>query len=68
LEKVDAAYKAGIRRFDTVINGIGGCPQTGKELIGNLPLQEFLGYCNENNIPTDIDEEKVSEISKYNLY
>ena len=68
LEKVDAAYKAGIRRFDTVINGIGGCPQTGKELIGNLPLQEFLRYCSQNNIPTNIDEEKVIGISKYNLY
>jgi len=56
LEKVDAAYKAGIRRFDTVINGLGGCPQTGKELVGNLPLESFLDYTSKNNIATNLDE------------
>ena len=54
-EKVDAAYKAGIRMFDTVINGLGGCPQTGKELVGNLPLGSFLDYCKEKSIPVNLD-------------
>jgi len=54
-EKVDAAYKAGVRMFDTVINGLGGCPQTGKELVGNLPLGDFLDYCGGNSIPVNLD-------------
>jgi len=49
-EKVTAAYRAGIRRFDTVINGLGGCPQTGKDLVGNLPLDVLLEICQQQNI------------------
>jgi hydroxymethylglutaryl-CoA lyase len=56
IEKVDAAYQAGIRRFDTVVNGLGGCPQTGKELVGNLPLQELLKYLNMKGIPDNLNK------------
>ena len=61
MEKVDAAYKAGVRRFDTVINGLGGCPQTGKELVGNLPLEKFLDYCEQNKIPTNLDQHYLNK-------
>ena len=53
-EKIDAAYKAGVRRFDTVLGGLGGCPMTGKELIGNLPLSTLTDYCEENEIKTGL--------------
>lgn len=36
-EKVDAAYKAGCRRFDGAIQGFGGCPMAKDELTGNMP-------------------------------
>ncbi|NQU32829.1 MAG: hydroxymethylglutaryl-CoA lyase [Bacteroidetes bacterium] len=65
MEKVDAAYKAGVRRFDTVINGLGGCPQTGKELVGNLPLQSFLSFCETNNIATAIDMNSLAKASEF---
>lgn len=68
MEKVDAAYKAGIRRFDTVINGLGGCPQTGKELVGNLPLESFLNYCAQNNIPTNLDEHYLKKAIEFPVY
>ncbi|MBC8320065.1 MAG: hydroxymethylglutaryl-CoA lyase [Bacteroidetes bacterium] len=68
MEKVDAAYKAGIRRFDTVINGLGGCPQTGKELVGNLPLESFLDYCAQNHIPTNLNSDSIQEAIDFNLY
>lgn len=68
IEKVDSAYKAGIRRFDTVINGLGGCPQTGKELVGNLPLQTFLDYTNQNNISTNLDEYYIQQAIKFPVY
>ncbi len=68
LEKVDAAYKAGIRRFDTVINGLGGCPQTGKELVGNLPLESFLDYASKNNIATDLDEFYLQKAMEFPIY
>lgn len=68
MEKVDAAYKAGVRRFDTVINGLGGCPQTGKKLVGNLPLESFLDYCNQNKIPTNLDERFLKNAIEFSVY
>ncbi|MCD4819231.1 MAG: hydroxymethylglutaryl-CoA lyase [Candidatus Cloacimonetes bacterium] len=46
-EKVDAAYKNGCRRFDTVINGFGGCPMSKKKLVGNLKTGDLLSYLDE---------------------
>ncbi len=48
--KIDAAYKSGCRSFDSVINGYGGCPFTGKELLGNINTINMLSYCTKNNI------------------
>jgi hydroxymethylglutaryl-CoA lyase len=56
-EKVDAAYKNGCRRFDGVIGGLGGCPMTGYELVGNLNTQHLIDYADENNSKLEIDRE-----------
>ena len=64
-EKVDAAYNAGIRRFDTVLNGLGGCPQTGKELVGNLPLGELTNYLDQNDVVTGISSKNVEMAKQY---
>ncbi len=48
-EKVDAAFKNGCRRFDTVINGFGGCPMSKIDLVGNLKTGDLLSYLNEKN-------------------
>ena len=61
LEKVDAAFKAGIRRFDTVLGGMGGCPMTGKELLGNLDLETFMAYCDAQNIPLNLNRKWIEE-------
>lgn len=66
-DKIDAAYKAGIRRFDTVLGGLGGCPMTGREMIANLDLRVMLNYCEANNIETGLDMEMVDKAGWYNL-
>ncbi|MGB1307879.1 MAG: hydroxymethylglutaryl-CoA lyase [Oceanihabitans sp.] len=43
-EKVDAAYKAGCRRFDGAIQGFGGCPMAKDELTGNMPTEKVFSY------------------------
>lgn len=43
-EKVDAAYRAGCRRFDGAIQGFGGCPMAKDELTGNMPTEKLLSY------------------------
>ncbi len=54
-EKIESAYQAGCRRFDTAIKGFGGCPMAKDELTGNMPTEKFLLFCQENNIETGID-------------
>ena len=37
--KVAAAYRAGIRRMDMAIGGLGGCPFAQDALVGNLATE-----------------------------
>ena len=43
-EKIDAAYKAGCRRFDGAIQGFGGCPMATDDLTGNMPTEKLSSY------------------------
>ncbi len=43
-EKIDAAYRAGCRRFDGAIQGFGGCPMAKDELTGNMPTEKMLSH------------------------
>jgi hydroxymethylglutaryl-CoA lyase len=40
--KVLAAYRAGCRRFDSAMTGLGGCPFAGDDLVGNIPTESVL--------------------------
>jgi hydroxymethylglutaryl-CoA lyase len=53
-EKVDAAYKAGCRRFDGAIQGFGGCPMAKDELTGNMPTEKLLSYFTSQQAKTNI--------------
>ena len=46
-EKVLAAYEAGCTRFDTAIQGFGGCPMAKDDLTGNMPTEKVLSFLNE---------------------
>ncbi|HEY5255281.1 MAG TPA: hydroxymethylglutaryl-CoA lyase [Acidobacteriaceae bacterium] len=41
-EKVLAAYRAGCRRFDTAMGGLGGCPFAQDTLVGNIGTEQAL--------------------------
>ena len=41
---ITAAYEGGCRRFDSVIGGIGGCPLSGYEMLGNLKTRTLLQF------------------------
>jgi hydroxymethylglutaryl-CoA lyase len=53
-EKIEAAYNAGCRRFDSAIKGFGGCPMATDKLTGNMPTENLLSYFNKKNISTGI--------------
>jgi len=68
--RVDAAYKNGCRRFDTVIDGAGGCPLSGYDMVGNLKTCDFLDYLDDNDIEhkiKNLDEMKIKASNFYNL-
>ncbi len=71
-EKVDAAFKAGCRRFDGAIQGFGGCPMAKDELTGNMPTEKLLSYMtsNKNNDLNALSfESAYNEASKiFNFY
>ncbi|MFM7015954.1 MAG: hydroxymethylglutaryl-CoA lyase [Bacteroidota bacterium] len=48
-EKVNAAYRAGCRRFDTAIKGYGGCPMANDALVGNLATEKLMSYLSKNH-------------------
>lgn len=60
-EKIRAAYNSGCNSFDTVLTGLGGCPFTGKELMGNLDTMELINYCEKNGISNKIKRYKLNE-------
>ena len=54
-EKVDAAYKAGCRRFDGAMQGFGGCPMAKDELTGNMPTERMLSYFTTEKADTGVN-------------
>ena len=54
-EKVDAAFKAGCRRFDGAVQGFGGCPMAKDELTGNMPTEKMLSYFTASKVDTGIN-------------
>jgi hydroxymethylglutaryl-CoA lyase len=53
-EKIDAAYKAGCRRYDGAIQGFGGCPMAKDELTGNMPTEKMLSYFTSKKADTNV--------------
>jgi len=43
-QKMDAALKAGCKRFDGALKGIGGCPMADDELVGNMDTELMIRH------------------------
>jgi len=54
-EKMEAANKAGCKRFDGAIQGFGGCPMAKDELTGNMPTEKMLSYFTSEKIDTGVN-------------
>lgn len=61
IPKVEAAWSAGCRRYDTVIKGYGGCPMSGEGLMGNLDTMNFIQYLGHQQIPHGLNLEALQE-------
>lgn len=60
-EKLEAAVKAGCKRFDGALKGIGGCPMADDELVGNMNSELMIQYFEENELLTDLNKEALIE-------
>lgn len=46
--KVDTAYEYGCRRFDGAIKGLGGCPMSKSDMVGNMPTEKLISFANQH--------------------
>jgi hydroxymethylglutaryl-CoA lyase len=63
-EKVQAAWEAGCRNFDSALGGYGGCPMAEDELVGNLSTESILQWANEMGFKNDIHLDALEEARK----
>lgn len=60
-EKFDAALRAGCKRFDGALKGIGGCPMADDELVGNMNSELMIGYLEEKGYSLNLDKIALNE-------
>ncbi len=59
-EKLEAAVRAGCKRFDGALKGIGGCPMAEDELVGNMDTELMIGYFKERKMLKTLNEEALA--------
>jgi hydroxymethylglutaryl-CoA lyase len=60
-EKINAAYAAGCRRFDSALTGLGGCPFAGDTLVGNIPTESVLASLTKLGVSHDFSSSKIAK-------
>ncbi|HRE38357.1 MAG TPA: hydroxymethylglutaryl-CoA lyase [Chitinophagaceae bacterium] len=63
-EKLEAAVRAGCKRFDGALKGIGGCPMADDELVGNMNSEWMINFFEENMLQDDLNKEALQESLK----
>lgn len=61
LEKIEAAWKAGCKRFDGAMKGLGGCPMAKDELVGNLATESIVSFLESKGVNTGLDQNALAE-------
>ena len=59
--KIDAAFKAGCRRFDGALMGIGGCPMANDDLVGNMDTEQMITYFSRLRLCDHINTEALQQ-------
>jgi hydroxymethylglutaryl-CoA lyase len=63
-EKLEAAVKAGCRRFDGALKGIGGCPMADDELVGNMNTERMIDYFERKGELPGLNKQALEESLK----
>jgi hydroxymethylglutaryl-CoA lyase len=59
--KAEAALRAGCRRFDGALRGIGGCPMADDELVGNMDTLRLIDIFKSAGLPLSLNEKALAE-------
>lgn len=60
-----AGLRLGVRRYDSTVGGLGGCPFAGqKGAAGNICTEELVMLCEEMGVATGVDLEKLLEVGR----
>lgn len=65
LEKIEAAYEVGCKRFDSALKGFGGCPMATDDLTGNMATEDLIAYLQSKGENLGLDLEKWLEAMAY---
>jgi hydroxymethylglutaryl-CoA lyase len=63
-EKLDAAWRAGCRRFDSAILGYGGCPMAMDELVGNMPTEQLVNFMINKDQAIGFDQKVIANLEQ----
>jgi hydroxymethylglutaryl-CoA lyase len=61
LEKIEAAWESGCRRFDSSLRGYGGCPMASDNLTGNIATESLISFLEAKGENHGLDLEKWNE-------
>ena len=61
IEKIEAAYEAGCKRFDSALKGYGGCPMATDDLTGNMATEDLIAFLQAKEIDLGLDMKKWHE-------
>ena len=59
--KVEAAFRAGCRRFDGALKGYGGCPMADDKLVGNVATETIVSVLEKGGVETGLDKRELSK-------
>ncbi|SDH61979.1 hydroxymethylglutaryl-CoA lyase [Pedobacter terrae] len=61
IEKISAAYLAGVKRIDSALKGFGGCPMAADDLTGNIATEDLISFLNTKGENLELNMDKWNE-------
>lgn len=60
-EKIEAAYRSGVKRIDSALKGFGGCPMAADDLTGNIATEDVIGFLKSKGENLSLNMDKWNE-------
>ena len=64
-DKLEISINSGCYRIDGAIQGFGGCPMASDILMGNMPTEKIMSFCQEKGIESGLNPLKFEVAYNY---